>query len=61
MCREWELDAEGKTSTLYDDASVALSIAKRQRAGKMHRINIKSLWLQEKEIQQELSYEKIKK
>ena len=60
-CREWELTTEGKTSTLYADASAALSIAKRQGAGKMRHINVKSLWLQEKEIQQELSYEKIKR
>ena len=60
MCREWELTEEGKASTLYADASAALSIAKRQGAGKMRHINVKSLWLQEKELQKELSYEKIK-
>ena len=61
MCREWELTAEGKTSTLYVDASAALSIAKRQGAGKMRHVNVNSLWLQEKEIQQEMSCEKIKR
>ena len=60
MCREWELTEEGKASTLYSGASAALSIAKRQGAGKMRHINVKSLWLQEKELQKELSYEKIK-
>ena len=61
MCREWELPAEGKTSTLYADASAALSIAKRQGAGQMRHVDVNSLWLHEKEIQQELSYEKIKR
>ena len=60
MCREWELTEEGKASALYADASAALSIAKRQGAGKMRHINEKSLWLQEKELQKELSYEKVK-
>ena len=48
MCREWELTEEGKASTLYADASAGLSIAKRQGAGKMRHINVKSLWLQER-------------
>ena len=51
---------EGSASSLYADASAALSIAKRQGAGKMRHINVKSLWLQEKALQEELSYEKIK-
>ena len=60
MCREWLLTQEGKASKLYADASAALSIAKRQGAGKMRHINVKSLWLQEKEVQNELAYEKVK-
>ena len=60
MCREWSLVQEGLASRLFADASAALSIAKRQGAGKMRHINVKSLWLQEKELQAELSYEKIK-
>ena len=60
MCREWELTEEGSASTLYADASAALSIAKRQGAGKMRHINVKGLWLQEKELQKELAYEKVK-
>ena len=50
MCREWELTEEGEASKLYADASAALSIAKRQGAGKMRHINVKGLWLQEKEL-----------
>ena len=51
---------EGQASKLYADASAALSIAKRQGAGKMRHINVKSLWLQEKALQEELSYEKVR-
>ena len=47
-------------SVLWADASAALSIAKRQGAGKMRHINVKTLWLQEKAIQEVLSYSKIK-
>ena len=47
-------------SRLYADASAALSIAKRQGAGKMRHINVKSFWLQEKAVQTILSYNKIK-
>ena len=50
MCREWRLTSEDQASTLYADASAALSIAKRQRAGNMLHINVKILWLQEKEL-----------
>ena len=60
MCREWRLVKEGQASKLYADASAALSIAKRQGAGKMRHINMKSVRLQEKALQEELSYEKIR-
>ena len=48
MCREWELTQDGQASTLYADASAALSIAKRQGAGKMRHINVKSLATRER-------------
>ena len=60
MSQEWLITDEKAASTLYADASAALSIAKRQGAGKMRHINVKSLWLQEKSLQKVLSYEKIK-
>ena len=60
MCQEWHMMKEGSPSSLYADASAALSIAGRQGAGKMRHINVKSLWLQEKEVQQILRYLKIK-
>ena len=60
MCQEWHLVQKEVASTLFADASAALCIAKRQGAGKMRHINVKSLWLQEKELQAELLYQKIK-
>ena len=60
MCREWQLAKEGQASRLFADASAALSIATRQGAGKMRHINVKSLWLQERALQEEPTYEKIK-
>ena len=45
MCEGWTISQATQTSELYADASAALSIAKRQRAGKMRHINVKSLWL----------------
>ena len=60
MCEEWQLSKATQTSELYADASAALSIAKRQGAGKMRHINVKALWLQEKALQAILKYNKIK-
>ena len=60
MCSEWCMMDSQPVSKLYADASAALSIAKRQGAGKMRHINVESLWLQEKEIQRELQYDKVK-
>ena len=47
-------------SHLFANASAALSIAKRQGAGKMRHINVKSLWLQAKAVQQILARDKIR-
>ena len=60
MCGEWELSKDSQLSDLYADASAALSIAKRQGAGKMRHINVKGLWLQEKALQAVLKYNKVK-
>ena len=60
MCEEWRLSEAGQVSCLFADASAALSIAKRQGAGKMGHINVKSLWLQEKALQRILAYDKVK-
>ena len=60
MCEEWHMQDASAVSYLWADASAALSIAKRQGAGKMRHINVKSLWLQEKAVQKVLAYGKIK-
>ena len=60
LCQKWQVTEVDCGSRLYADASAALSIAKRQGAGKMRHINVKSLWLQEKEVQEMLEYIKPK-
>lgn len=60
MCEEWHMSRADQTSGLLADASAALSIAKRQGAGKMRHINVKSLWLQDKSVQKILEYKKVK-
>ena len=59
MCEEWHMSRADQTSDLLADASAALSIAKRQGAGKMRHINVKSLWLQDKSMQMILNYKKV--
>lgn len=56
ICEEWGMSRPEYTSDLFADASAALSIAKRQGAGKMRHINVKSFWLQAKAAQQVLKY-----
>ena len=60
MSEEWGMSREDQASSLYADASAALSIAKRQGAGKLRHINVKSLWLQAKAVQKVLRYCKVK-
>ena len=60
MCEEWEMSRAEATIQPFSDASAALSIATRQGAGKMRHINVKSLWLQAKAVQQVLKYCKVK-
>ena len=60
MSEEWCLSQPDQASDLFADASAALSIAKRQGAGKMRHINVKALWLQEKAVQLLLRYNKIR-
>ena len=54
MALEWKVIKVGCPCPLYADASAALSIAKRQGAGKMGHINVRTLWLQEKVVQEVL-------
>ena len=60
MSEEWCMCRTDQTSNLFVDASAALSIAKRQGAGNLRHINVKSLWLQAKEVQRVLTYCKVK-
>ena len=60
MSEEWCLSQPDQVSDLFADASAALSIAKRQGAGKMRHINVKALRLQEKAVQLLLRYSKIR-
>ena len=60
MAVEWKMVEENVECELSSDASAALSIAKRQAAGKMRHINVRSLWLQEKSQQKDLKYSKVK-
>ena len=60
MALEWKAIRVECPCSLYADASAALSIAKRQGAGEMRHINVRTLWLQEKSAQQVLKYQKIR-
>ena len=60
MGGDWGMVSPKVPSQLYTDASAALSIEKRDGAGKLRHINVRSLWLQQKAARQELSYEKIR-
>lgn len=51
MAIEWDMVDESCACQLYADASAALSIAKRQAAGKMRHINVRTLWLQESQFE----------
>ena len=60
MISEWGLTAARGPSPLYADASAALGIAKRDGAGKLRHINVRSLWLQEKALRSEIAFSKVK-
>ena len=60
MATEWGMMTCPGPSPLFADASAALGIAKRDGAGKLRHINVRSLWLQEKALRSELVYLKIR-
>ena len=60
MAIEWDIDDESCACQLYAEASAALGMAKRQGAGEMRHINVRTLWLQEKEIQKVLGFQTIR-
>ena len=57
MMKDWNIDGEG---VIWGDSSAALAISKRRGAGKMRHINVGMLWIQEKAIEGELQYNKVK-
>ena len=59
MMMEWQMADLSAPSQLYADASAALGFAKRDGAGKLRHINVRSLWLQEKQLKSELSFNKV--
>ena len=61
MMADLEMATSPGPSILFADASAALSIAKRDGAGKMRHINVRSLWLEEKAVRQALTYRKVKR
>ena len=51
---------EKKHGIVYADSSAALAIADRKGSGKLRHINVRMLWLQEKERRGEVELRKIK-
>ena len=56
MMADWGRDKRG---TLYADSSAALGIAKRKGAGKLRHININTLWVQEVQDREGVTYQKV--
>ena len=48
------------TGVVYTDSSAAAAIADRRGAGKLRHINIRMLWIQEREARQEIELRKVK-
>ena len=46
-------------ATIYADSSAALAVAARRGSGKLRHINVGLLWVQEKNRQKELRFEKV--
>ena len=49
-----------KKGVVYADSSAALAIADRKGSGKLRHINIRMLWVQEKERRKEVDFRKVK-
>ena len=56
MMADWGRDKKG---TLYADSSAALGIANRKGAGHLRHININTLWVQEVQDRQGVTYQKV--
>ena len=56
MMSDWGRD---KSGTLYADSTAALGIAKRKGAGKLRHININTLWIQEAQDKDGVTFRKV--
>ena len=56
MMSDWGRDKRG---TLYADSTAALGIAKRKGAGKLRHININTLWVQEVQDREGVTYQRV--
>ena len=56
MMADWGRTITGK---LYADSTAALGIAKRERAGKLRHISINTLWVQEVQDREGVTYQKV--
>ena len=56
MMKDWGRDKGG---TLYADSTAALGIAKRKGAGTLRHININTLWVQEVQDREGVTYQKV--
>ena len=54
--RDWGQD---KSTTLYADSTAALAIAKRKGAGKLRRIDVGALWIQDVQDREGATYMKV--
>ena len=56
LMKDWGRD---KSGILYADSTAALGIAKRKGAGKLRHININTLWVQEVQDREGVTYRKV--
>ena len=56
MMADW---GRSKSGTLYADSTAALGIAKRKGAGKLRHININTLWIQEAQDKEGVTFRKV--
>ena len=56
MMADW---GRSKSGTLYADSTAALGIAKRKGAGKQRHANINTLWVQEVQDREGVTYRKV--
>ena len=57
LARDWGVELEGKILT---DSSAALGVVRRKGNGKLRHINVGMMWIQQKEEDGELEFEKVR-